>query len=57
MADTSWLTPFPVCPLNVGQIVNNGTRALPANVRYLELDIPADFPLRLRKGPNTYHMT
>ena len=53
VADTSWLTPFPVCPLNVGHIVNNGTRELPANVRYLELDIPADFPLRLRKGPNT----
>ena len=49
VADTSWLTLQPVNPLNIGQIVNNETRELRANVRYQEADIPPSFPLKLRK--------
>lgn len=48
--DTSWLTPRPVNPLNVGQFVNNGSERNPANVAYQEIDLPlTSFPLRLRK--------
>ena len=47
VADTSWLTPLPANPLNIGQYVNNGGRE--ANLAYTELDLPADFPLHLRK--------
>lgn len=47
--DTSWLTPWPVNPLNVGQYVNNGSSKL-ANVCYQEVDINLkQFPLSLRK--------
>ena len=65
VADTSWLTCWPVNPLSVGQalsiipvsksshcslqIVNNETSSRPANVRYQELDLPTDFPLLLSK--------
>ena len=49
IGDTSWLTPRPVNPLNVGQFVNNETKQLPSNVRYVELDLPNTFPLHLRK--------
>ena len=65
VADTSWLTCWPVNPLSVGQvlsitltpgpshcslqIVNNETSSRPANVRYQELDLPPDFPLLVRK--------
>eukprot|EP00088_Acartia_fossae_P038037 TRINITY_DN3931_c0_g1_i1.p2 TRINITY_DN3931_c0_g1~~TRINITY_DN3931_c0_g1_i1.p2 ORF type:complete len:271 (+),score=36.42 TRINITY_DN3931_c0_g1_i1:27-839(+) len=49
-SDTSWLTPWPVNPLNVGQYVNNGTEQEKANVCYQELDLPiSTFPLALRK--------
>jgi len=47
--DTSWLTPWPVNPLNVGQYVNNGSNKH-ANVCYQEVDIDLNqFPLSLRK--------
>lgn len=49
VADTSWLTLRSVNPLNIGQIVNNETRDLMANVQYQEADIPLSFPLELRK--------
>ncbi|KAI8993137.1 hypothetical protein BDB01DRAFT_775263 [Pilobolus umbonatus] len=42
-------------PLAVGQYVNNGTSAYPANVCYQEVDIPAEFPHMLRGYiPNMY---
>ena len=49
VGDTSWLTPRPVNPLNVGQYVNNENSAHSANVAYKEVDIPGNFPLHLRK--------
>ena len=49
IADTSWLTPMPVNPLNVGQIVNNANKENAANVRYQEEDIPESFPIMLKK--------
>ena len=49
VADTSWLTAWPVNPLCVGQIVNNETSARQANVRYQEVEVPPDFPLLLKK--------
>ena len=49
VADTSWLTLRSVNPLNIGQIVNNETRDLMANVQYQEADISLSFPLELRK--------
>lgn len=49
VGDTSWLTPRPVNPLNVGQFVNNENSVHGANVRYQEIDVPLDFPLHLRK--------
>ena len=49
IADTSWLTPRPVNPLNVGQIVNNANKENAANVRYQEEDIPESFPIMLKK--------
>jgi len=49
VCDTSWLTPRPVNPLNIGQYVNNSCVGHPANVAYLELDLPHSFPLHLRK--------
>ena len=48
IADTSWLTNRPVNPLNIGQFVNNGGKEA-CNVAYLELDLPDQFPLHLRK--------
>jgi len=56
VADTSWLTSYPVNPMSIGQIVNNETPGRPANVRYQELDLPSDFPLLLRKFlPNIHY--
>ncbi|ESO88293.1 hypothetical protein LOTGIDRAFT_126320 [Lottia gigantea] len=56
ICDTSWLTPFPVNPLNIGQYVNNQSKAHEANVAYQEVDIPQDFPFHLRKYiPNIYY--
>jgi len=49
IADTSWLTDYPVNPMNIGQIVNNANDEYSANVHYQELDIPNTFPLLLRK--------
>ena len=49
VGDTSWLTHWPVNPLNVGQFVNNENSSNPANVTYQEIDVPLDFPLHLRK--------
>eukprot|EP00054_Salpingoeca_dolichothecata_P004918 m.32461 g.32461 ORF g.32461 m.32461 type:complete len:255 (+) comp14972_c0_seq1:157-921(+) len=46
--DLSWLTPTPRNPLAVGQIVNNRPRNNMQNVMYVELDLPATFPLQLR---------
>ncbi|KAF9918562.1 SET domain-containing protein 9 [Lobosporangium transversale] len=44
-------------PLAVGQIVNNGTRLFPSNVRYQELDIETnDCPLELQEFlPNIWY--
>lgn len=39
LADTSWLTPHPVNPLNVGQYVNNRTAGRPSNVAYQEVTV------------------
>ena len=49
IADTSWLTEYPVNPVNIGQIVNNENKTNAANVRYQELQIPQTFPVLLRK--------
>ena len=49
IADTSWLTDYPVNPMNIGQIVNNANDEYSANVHYQELDVPNTFPLLLRK--------
>lgn len=37
--DTSWLTPHPINPLNVGQYVNNRTRRKENNVIYQESEL------------------
>eukprot|EP00092_Neocalanus_flemingeri_P032545 GFUD01035395.1.p1 GENE.GFUD01035395.1~~GFUD01035395.1.p1 ORF type:complete len:269 (+),score=69.68 GFUD01035395.1:58-864(+) len=55
VADTSWLTPRPVNPLNVGQFVNNENSLHRANVSYHELDVPHHFPLKLRKFLGNIH--
>ncbi|XP_071138837.1 SET domain-containing protein 9-like isoform X2 [Mytilus edulis] len=56
ISDMSWLTPFPVNPLAVGQYVNNQSTEHQANVAYQEFDIPADFPFHLRKFiPNNFY--
>ncbi|GFR61476.1 SET domain-containing protein 9 [Elysia marginata] len=47
--DESWLTDTPVCPLNVGQYVNNHNKKYPANVAYQEFSVPYDFPFHLRQ--------
>lgn len=39
IADTSWLTEYPLNPLNVGQYVNNQSKGYPSNVAYQELTI------------------
>ncbi|KAK2725293.1 hypothetical protein QYM36_001670 [Artemia franciscana] len=58
IADTSWLTPSLVSPLNIGQYVNNRSSGRPANVAYHEMTIPADFPIHLRKYiPNISYRT
>ena len=49
VADTSWLTDYPVNPLNVGQYVNNENSTFEANVFYHEIDLPHNFPLHLLK--------
>lgn len=45
-ADVSWLSQNPRVPWSIGQYVNNGTSACPANVAYQELDLE-DFPPEL----------
>ncbi|GFO27655.1 SET domain-containing protein 9 [Plakobranchus ocellatus] len=47
--DETWLTDTPVCPLNVGQYVNNHTKRYPANVAYQEFTLPSDFPVHLKQ--------
>ncbi|RUS88585.1 hypothetical protein EGW08_003685 [Elysia chlorotica] len=47
--DESWLTDTPLCPLSVGQYVNNHNKKYPANVAYQEFSLPADFPAHLRQ--------
>ena len=49
VSDTSWLTPHPVNPMNVGQYVNNENSRFSCNVFYHEVDIPTSFPLELLK--------
>ena len=50
VADTSWLTPWPVNPMNIGQIINNENEKFSANVRYQEAEIPlSSFPILQRK--------
>ncbi|XP_068227037.1 SET domain-containing protein 9-like isoform X2 [Palaemon carinicauda] len=39
IADTSWLTEYPLNPLNVGQYVNNQSKGYPSNVAYQELTV------------------
>ncbi|BFZ16596.1 hypothetical protein BsWGS_19635 [Bradybaena similaris] len=54
--DDSWLTPYPSCPLNIGQYVNNHNKQYPANVAYQEFNLPSDFPARLRQYlPNNHY--
>jgi len=51
-SDMSWLNNDDkqlVCPLNIGQFVNNKSKHYCANVQYQELNIMHDFPLELRK--------
>ena len=55
VGDTSWLSPRPVNPLNVGQFVNNENTTNTANVAYQEVDIPSEFPLLLRKFFGNIH--
>ena len=46
----TWLTSYPVTPLNTGQYVNNHTQENPANVMYQEINLPLkEFPYKLRK--------
>ncbi|XP_059172588.1 SET domain-containing protein 9-like [Physella acuta] len=53
--DDSWLTEHTICPLNVGQYVNNHNKQYPANVAYQEFNIPEDFPAHLRQYlPNNH---
>ncbi|XP_057299670.1 SET domain-containing protein 9-like [Hydractinia symbiolongicarpus] len=47
--DTSWLLDKLSNPLSIGQYINNATTDYPANVTYMELDIPTNFPLHLLK--------
>lgn len=54
--DTSWLTPYPINPLAVGQYVNNQSKRFPSNVTYQEFDIPDNFPFHLLKYiPNIHY--
>ncbi|CAL1526916.1 unnamed protein product [Lymnaea stagnalis] len=54
--DDSWLKPELICPLNIGQYVNNHNKQYPANVAYQELDIPDSFPAHLRQYlPNNFY--
>ncbi|KAK7071159.1 SET domain-containing protein 9 [Halocaridina rubra] len=57
IADTSWLTPFPLNPLNVGQYVNNQSKSHPSNVAYQELTVEAHhIPLQERQLiPNLWY--
>ena len=48
-SDRSWQGVNLVCPLNIGQFVNNKTKNHKANVMYQELDISKDFSVKLRK--------
>uniref|UniRef100_A0A914DXC9 Uncharacterized protein n=1 Tax=Acrobeloides nanus TaxID=290746 RepID=A0A914DXC9_9BILA len=49
-SDMTWLTSYPVNPLNTGQYVNNHTQENPANVMYQEINLPLkEFPYKLRK--------
>ncbi|MCL4129666.1 UNVERIFIED_CONTAM: hypothetical protein GTU68_017494 [Idotea baltica] len=56
IADTSWLTDFPLNPLSVGQYVNNQSKDFESNVAYQELTIPSCvFPAQaLRFLPNLW---
>lgn len=57
MCDQTWMTDNPANPLAVGQYVNNHTKDFPANVAYQEYDLPADFPLHLRRYiPNVHYI-
>lgn len=54
--DQSWLSTNPINPLAIGQFVNNHTRTCTANVEYVEITIPADFPVRWRRFlPNVHY--
>ncbi|KAL5016575.1 hypothetical protein ScPMuIL_006164 [Solemya velum] len=56
VCDNSWLTPYPLNPLAVGQYVNNRSHDISANVAYQEFDIPEDFPFHLRQYiPNVFY--
>merc|ERR1711894_355983 len=54
--DATWLAPYPINPLAVGQYVNNQSKRFPANVTYQEFDIPDNFPFHLLKYvPNIHY--
>lgn len=48
-SDTTWLTVTPQNPLAVGQYVNNCSDERPANVCYLEHDVPDTLPVEFRR--------
>ncbi|ORY98833.1 hypothetical protein BCR43DRAFT_488260 [Syncephalastrum racemosum] len=49
-SDMTWLTDDRTNPLAVGQYINNGVKdRFPSNVRYEEVDLPANFPRELRQ--------
>ena len=51
-SDISWISNCDndlICPLNVGQFVNNQSKLFSANVQYQELNFMQDFPLVLRR--------
>jgi hypothetical protein len=44
--DITWLTlTSPLNPLSIGQLINNHTREIIPNVEYVELDLPANWPV------------
>ena len=50
-SDLSWMNinENMICPLNVGQFINNKSKCWKANVQYQEYNISYDFPLELRQ--------
>ncbi|XP_076061867.1 SET domain-containing protein 9-like [Oratosquilla oratoria] len=57
LADQTWLTPYPINPLNIGQYVNNQSKGHPSNVAYQEVTLSDhQIPLPLRQYlPNLWY--